>query len=105
MILPQRLAIRIILGILLFIGGCSKDFLEITPNGELGNAVLATYDGVDALLIGAYSMLDGVSENFGWEAATSGWVYGRVRGIESNKGPFMNPFHAATPSWYLPIWL
>ena len=72
MIRPQQIAIRIILGSLLFIGGCSKDFLEITPNGELSNEVLATYDGVDALLIGAYSMLDGVSGDFGWDAATSG---------------------------------
>ena len=86
MIRPQQIAIRIILGSLLFIGGCSKDFLEITPNGELGNAVLATYDGVDALLTGAYSMLDGVSESFGWESATSGWVFGSIRAMESNKG-------------------
>ena len=86
MIRHQQIAIRIILGSLLFIGGCSKDFLEITPNGELGNAVLATYDGVDALLTGAYSMLDGVSESFGWESATSGWVFASIRGMEANKG-------------------
>jgi hypothetical protein len=36
--------------------------------------MLANYDGVDALLVGAYSMLDGVSGNFGWGAATSGWI-------------------------------
>lgn len=52
----------------------------------LDEAVLATYEGVDALLIGAYSMLDGVSQDFAWEAATSGWLYGSIRGIESNKG-------------------
>ena len=97
MIRPQQISIRIILGSLLFIGGCSKDFLEITPNGELSNAVLATYDGVDALLIGAYSMLDGVSESFGWESATSGWIFASIRGMESNKGtdsgdaPTFNP--------------
>ncbi|MCK4991644.1 MAG: RagB/SusD family nutrient uptake outer membrane protein, partial [Bacteroidales bacterium] len=65
---------------------CSEDFLDITPTGNLNNAVLATYEGVDALLTGAYSMLDGVAEGFGWEAATSGWVYASIRGIESNKG-------------------
>ena len=31
-------------------------------------------------------MLDGVSENFGWESATSGWVFSSIRGMESNKG-------------------
>ena len=41
----------------------------------LDEAVLATYEGVDALLIGAYSLLDGVSQDFAWEAATSGWLY------------------------------
>jgi len=97
MIRPQQIAIRIILASLLFIGGCSKDFLEITPNGELGNAVLATYDGVDALLTGAYSMLDGISESFSWESATSGWVFASIRAMESNKGtdsgdaPTFNP--------------
>ena len=97
MIRHQQIAIRIILGSLLFIGGCSKDFLEITPNGELGNAVLASYDGVDAPLTGAYSMLDGVSESFGWESATSGWIFASIRAKESNKGtdsgdaPTFNP--------------
>ena len=79
-----------ILGILIscmFIRGCSEDFLEITPNGELDQAVLATYEGVDALLIGAYSMLDGVAEGVGaWESATSGWVFASIRGLEGNKG-------------------
>jgi len=71
---------------MLNLGGCSKEFLEITPNGELDEMVLATYEGVDALLIGAYSMLDGVCFEFGWEAATSGWIYGSIRGVEANMG-------------------
>ena len=76
---------------------CSEEFLEITPNGALDQSVLATYEGVDALLIGAYSMLDGISSAFGWEAATSGWVFGSIRGMEANKGtdsgdqPAINP--------------
>ncbi len=86
MIRPQQLAVRIVLGTLLFMNSCSEDFLEITPTGNLNNAVLATYKGVDALLIGAYSMLDGVSEGFGWEAATSGWLFASIRGMESNRG-------------------
>ncbi len=101
MIRPQHV-IRIILGSLLFIGGCSEDFMEVTPTGELGQAALATYEGVDALLIGAYSMLDGVSESFGWESATSGWVFSSIRGMESNKGtdsgdaPTFNPIMTFT---------
>ena len=72
---------------MLFVRGCSEEFLEITPNGELSQAVLANRDGVDALLIGSYSMLDGMAEGVGdWHSATSGWVYGSIRGLESNKG-------------------
>ena len=71
-----------------FMNACSDEFLEVTPNGALSEEVLATADGVDALLIGAYSMLDGISNQGtgGWEATTSGWVYGSIRGLEANKG-------------------
>ncbi len=72
--------------------------MEITPNGLLDESVLATYEGVDGLLIGAYSMVDGVAFGAGgWESATSGWVYGCIRGMEANKGtdsgdpPDINP--------------
>lgn len=70
----------------------------MTPNGSLDAQVLATASGVDALLISTYSMLDGVASNgFGWEAASSNWVYGSIRGLEANKGtdsgdqPDINP--------------
>ena len=82
----RQLISRFVLGSLLLMNSCSEDFLEVTPHGVYDNSVLATYEGVDALLIGAYSMLDGVSSVYGWEAATSGWVFSSIRGIESNKG-------------------
>ena len=76
---------------------CQEDFLEITPNGSLDGSVLATEDGVTALLVGAYSLLDGQTNAFGWESATSGWVFASVRGMTANKGtdsgdqPDINP--------------
>ena len=82
---------------LLLMNSCSEEFLEITPNGSLDQSVLATYSGVDALLIGAYSMIDGIANGYGWEAASSGWVFGSIRGLEANKGtdsgdqPAINP--------------
>ena len=73
--------------LLLFSNSCKEDFLSITPNGSLDAEVLANAKGVEALLIGAYSMLDGVASNgFGWEAASSNWVYGSIRALEANKG-------------------
>jgi hypothetical protein len=87
---------------LLLMHSCNKEFLEITPNGSLNQTVLATYEGVDALLIGAYSLLDGITADHGWEAASSGWVYGSIRGLEANKGtdsgdqPDINPLQRYT---------
>lgn len=97
---------------LLLMNSCSEEFLEITPNGSLDQSVLATYDGVDALLVGAYSLMDGITNGFGWESATSGWVYGSIRGLEANKGtdsgdqPDINPiqtFSETATSPYLNI--
>jgi hypothetical protein len=88
---------------LAFTFSCSEDFLTVTPNAALDAQVLATPTGVDALLIGAYSMLSGTADNgFGWEAATSNWVYGSIRGLEANKGtdsgdqPDINPIQTYT---------
>ncbi|TAL67886.1 MAG: RagB/SusD family nutrient uptake outer membrane protein [Bacteroidetes bacterium] len=78
-------------------GSCKTDFLDIKPAGSLDQSLLGTSKGIDALLVGAYSMLDGVSSSFGWEAASTNWVYGSIRGMEANKGtdagdqPFINP--------------
>ncbi|MFN8258344.1 MAG: RagB/SusD family nutrient uptake outer membrane protein [Bacteroidales bacterium] len=87
----------LILTILGIVGACNKDFLDIKPKGGLDETVLAKADGIDKLLIGAYSMLDGVSSSFGWEAASSNWVYADIRGMVGNKGtdagdqPDINP--------------
>jgi hypothetical protein len=90
----------------LLMNACSEEFLDITPNGSLDGSVLATYEGVDALLIGAYSFLDGIDNQFDWSAATSGWVFGSIRGLEANKGtdtgdqPDINPLqrYSETPT-------
>ena len=79
--------IALVLSAGVILNACKEEFLEVTPKGSLDGAVLATFDGVDALLIGAYSLLDGVSsQGFGWEAASSNWVFGSIRGLEANKG-------------------
>jgi hypothetical protein len=70
-------------------GSCKKDFLTVAPTGSLSQALLENTKGLDALLVGAYSMIDGVSSNTspdGWESTSSNWVYGSIRGMEANKG-------------------
>jgi starch-binding outer membrane protein, SusD/RagB family len=80
------------------IGSCKNSFLDVKPAGSLDENILAGEKGIDAMLIGAYSMLDGQDYRAGgWGSATTNWVYGSIRGLEANKGtdagdqPFINP--------------
>ena len=68
-------------------GSCRKDFLFVKPTGDLNQFNLSNDRGIETLLVGAYSMLDGVSaEVGGWESASSNWVFGSIRGMEANFG-------------------
>ena len=98
----KRIYYSVILALVMVLGtvtACKESFLEITPNGALDAQILATETGIDGLLISAYSMLDGISSQGtgGWEAASSNWVFGSIRGMEANKGtdsgdqPDINP--------------
>lgn len=73
--------------ILIVLGSsCGKNFLERTPLGAAGESTLATKKGVDALLIGAYSLLDGVGSGSLFFAAGSNWVYGSLAAGDAYKG-------------------
>jgi hypothetical protein len=75
------------LSILVVIAACNKSFLNKTPLGTLNPSVLANEKGVQALLIGAYSCLDGEGGNgSGWGSAASNWVYGSVCADDAYKG-------------------
>ncbi len=65
-----------------------KKYLDKGPVGSLSASVLATKAGVDGLLIGAYSMLDGYtnSAGTGWESGIDNWVYGGVASDDAYKG-------------------
>ncbi|KEO74360.1 RagB/SusD family nutrient uptake outer membrane protein [Anditalea andensis] len=68
---------------------CKDEFLEVNARGALDQTVLATEAGANALLIGAYSNIDGTTQNLGgveWAGASSNWVYGSITGGEGNKG-------------------
>lgn len=51
--------------ITLSLTACKKSFLERTPIGSISEVTLMTREGVDGVLIGAYSLLDGVGSNQG----------------------------------------
>ena len=85
--MKERVKIYIIIILLTGIYiSCSENWLDVNSKGNLNESILATEDGINALLVGAYSMLDGVSSQFSWEAASSNWLYADVRGIVGNKG-------------------
>jgi hypothetical protein len=82
----KHILLIITLAVLVVTGACKKDFLNITPNGALDQTVLATEEGVNGLLIGAYSMLDGISNTFQLQSASSNWIWSDMRAMIADKG-------------------
>jgi starch-binding outer membrane protein, SusD/RagB family len=91
----KKLNYRFVVGVLVIAGAvifysCNKDHLEKGAIGALSESTLATKAGVNGLLIGAYSLLDGVGGPDGdegpWESAISNWVYGGVAADDAHKG-------------------
>ena len=67
---------------------CSEDFLLKEPPGVASGPVMESPEGVEALLIGAYSDLNGTSHyrsDFGGSMG-SNWVYGSVASDDCYKG-------------------
>ena len=93
----KHLIFFLLLAGIVIIGSCKEDFLTVKPAGALDQNILATPTGIEGLLIGAYACLDGQGGPGGWGSATTNWVYGSIRGLESNKGtdagdqPSINP--------------
>ena len=67
---------------------CSEEFLDIKPKGQAGFDTLANKKGVDLLLIGAYSVIDGINGRTGegWASSVSNWVWGGVASDDAIKG-------------------
>ena len=53
----------LLIGLLTFSVGCSETFTDVDPIGSLNDAQLANAQGIDLLLTGTYSVLDGVRNN------------------------------------------
>ena len=74
---------------------CTDEFLEIGATGSLAEAQMSTQAGVDGVLIGAYSALNGVYGNR--FEAPSHWVTGSVAGGEANKGTDPGDYSSINP--------
>jgi starch-binding outer membrane protein, SusD/RagB family len=72
------------------ISGCSDSFLEVSPKAALLNPALQDSKGVNALLVGAYSLLDGWATPEGayrsYQVGADNWVYGSVASDDAYKG-------------------
>ncbi len=66
---------------------CNDSFLEERPRGVFEEAILINRQGIEGMLIGAYSLLDGAGGPAGnWFAAASNWVFGDVTSDDAYKG-------------------
>ncbi|WP_419211046.1 RagB/SusD family nutrient uptake outer membrane protein [Maribacter sp. X9] len=75
----------LLVGLLTFGLSCSDEFLEIAPTGSLADAQVSTAEGLDGLLIGTYSMINGYLDgNRG--STPNAWLMGSILGGDANKG-------------------
>lgn len=69
---------------------CSDKFLDVQPKAALAVTTLQNKVGVNSLLIGAYSLLDGWATPEGayrsYQAGADNWVYGSVASDDAYKG-------------------
>jgi hypothetical protein len=88
------IALNIVLVGNLILTACKKEFLQVTPTGQLTEDVLASKKGVEGLLIGAYGMLGGRGNYFG---GASNWTNGSIQGGDANKGTNAGDFNDINP--------
>src|SRR4051812_10381227 len=81
------------IGTIIFLGmsiACSDSFLDVKPKAALSNTALQNSKGVNALLVGAYSLLDGWATAEGayrsYQVGADNWVYGSVASDDAYKG-------------------
>lgn len=75
------------LAIMVTFYACKKAFLEKAPLGTLDESVLATNAGVQGLLIGAYSQLNGFGgAGSGFYSGPSNWAFAGVASDDAYKG-------------------
>ncbi len=88
------IAVNIALVLNLFLSACKKDFLEVSPTGQLTEEVLSSKKGIEGVLIGSYGMLSGRGNFFG---GASNWATGSIQGGEANKGTNAGDFNDINP--------
>lgn len=74
---------------------CKESFLEVPVTGQLQEDQILNQRGIEGLLVGAYSVLNGRGN--GWHSGASNWMWGSIRGGDANKGTNAGDFNAMNP--------
>lgn len=85
----------LLLALMMVSVSCSDEFLEIAPTGSLADAQVNTKAGIEGLLIGTYSALNGVFGNR-FEGPNH-WITGSILGGEANKGTDAGDYSSINP--------
>lgn len=80
----------------ILLAGCSKSFLEKSPQASLDEQALTNKKGVGVMLVGIYGALDGqdfknadmvnLAGGSGYAVSPDNWIYGSVCGGDAHKG-------------------
>lgn len=82
-----KLLITLTVVVIVILAACKKTFLDKPPLGTLSSQILSTNKGVQGILIGAYSLVDGEgAPGDGFASGASNWTYGGVASDDAYKG-------------------
>lgn len=92
-LLPLGIVICIVI-----IYACNKRFLDKPPLGTLSPDLIANEKGIQGLLIGAYSLVDGEgAAGDGFASGASNWIFGGVTSDDAYKGSDPTDVAGAAP--------
>src|SRR5665647_3011413 len=85
--IQYKFLISALLVVIVVVAACKKNFLDKPPLGTLSPSIMATEPGVQGLLIGAYSLVDGEgASGDGYMSGASNWILGGVASDDAYKG-------------------
>ncbi len=85
--LKLNISVFALLALCLLLFSCdTENYLNAPALGSLDKEVLANEKGANALLVGAYSALNGQNIGGIWSSGGTNWIYGSVAGGDAHKG-------------------
>ena len=83
----KKVGISTLLLTVLLVAGCKDEFLDVKPPAVFDETGLQNRAGVNFLLVGAYSLLDGAGAGAtSWHGSADNWIYGTVSADDAYKG-------------------